>query len=109
MALAIEAGGLLWVGWSPEVIAASCRASLLPGVPVVADLPLAQLIWDSVNIVARPQGQGGGALKVVLQEPVAGPLSDLPKTDGPRVIPQSHSLKSYGPRAAIHLNQLQNS
>ena len=71
MALAGEAVGLLWVGWSPEVIAASCRASLLAGVPVVAGLPLGQLVWDAEATVARLQGQGGGALKVVLQEPVA--------------------------------------
>ena len=70
MALAGEAVGLLWVGLSPAVVAASCRASLLAGVPVVAGLPLGQLVWDAENTVARLQGQGGGALKVVLQEPV---------------------------------------
>ena len=80
MALAgVEAVGLLWVGWSPELIAASCRASLLAGVPVVAGLPLGQLVGDAEATVARLQGQGGGDLKVVLQEQVAEPEPTSPE------------------------------
>ena len=45
----------------------------------MAGLPLGQLVGDAEATVARLQGQGGGDLKVVLQEQVAEPEPTSPE------------------------------
>jgi hypothetical protein len=45
-ALAVDALKVLWSGWSPELIYASCQASLAVGTPVVSGRPVAQQLVE---------------------------------------------------------------